>query len=65
MCLLLDDDPGDRRGGQPILQLLPVFAVIDGVIETVTGPDEEHAAPVRVLGDRERVVERVLRGQIP
>src|SRR5262249_2057866 len=56
--LLLHDNPGDGSSGQARLQLLPVRAIIERIVECVAGAGEEIPLLVRVLRDYLRIGQR-------
>src|SRR5690242_19139765 len=55
MRLLLHHNPTYRSGGQSGLELLPVSAVVQGVIQRVTGAGDQVTLLVRVLRHHARI----------
>ena len=54
------DNPRDRRRRKAFLELRPSNAIIDRVVEPVASAGEQHAAAIRVLGQRHRVRQRMI-----
>ncbi|MBU6404543.1 MAG: hypothetical protein KGQ84_07505 [Proteobacteria bacterium] len=59
MHVRLDVDPVHRCRWQPLLELGPVRAVVERVVESASRARKQHAVTIRVCGHRKHVIQRI------